>query len=312
MGLVVAAAGAWRIQLRPETGTAEGVEPEKAWPEAGMPWTSPSTGMEFVWIEELGAWAGKYEATNGEFRRFRPEHAAGRFGAHDLDGDRQPAVEANFGDALEFLDWMGRSDGVGQRGWAYRLPRETEWEKLAKCGDGREYPWGNEMPPEYGNYHGQEGAEAWDKIGGYDDGHPATCAVEESGENEWGLFGLGGNAWEMATEGARDAFGAWRGGSWGDAHPSALRCEGRAEGSGESRSNVGGFRAILVPEGETGGVEAEGEDDMLRYRVQEGDTIGGLARLFVVSEGEIRRVNRLGEGEEVEQGAVILIPPMEE
>ena len=27
--------------------------------------------MEFVWIETISAWVGKYEVTNGEFRRFR-------------------------------------------------------------------------------------------------------------------------------------------------------------------------------------------------------------------------------------------------
>ena len=305
MGLVVAAAGAWRFCNRPARAEERGI----AGPEAGLPWTSPSTGMEFVWVGELGAWAAKYEATNGEFRKFRPEHDAGRFGGHDLNGERHPAVQVNFADALEFADWMNRSDPVGAKGLAYRLPRETEWEKLAKCGDGREYPWGGGMPPAFGNYHGREGAESWDKIDGYDDGHPATCAVEESGENEWGLYGVGGNAWEMATENEWDTFGAWRGGSWSDAHPSALRCEGRAEGSGESRSNVGGFRVMLVAAGGAGGKTAREEDDMLRYRMQEGDTIAGIARLFAVQESEVRRANGLVEGEEVAQGAVILIPP---
>ena len=52
-------------------------------------------------------------------------------------------------------------------------------------------------------------------------------------------------------------------------------------------------------------------DDMLQYTVQNGDTVEGIARLFVVSEDDLRRVNRLRFGEEFAPGDRILIPPSE-
>ena len=51
------------------------------------------------------------------------------------------------------------------------------------------------------------------------------------------------------------------------------------------------------------------QDAMLDYNVQEGDTIEGIARLFVVSADEIRKVNGLAAGEEVAPNKTIKIPP---
>ena len=49
-------------------------------------------------------------------------------------------------------------------------------------------------------------------------------------------------------------------------------------------------------------------DDMLRYTVQEGDTVASIARLFVVSEDELRRVNHVPDGDELAPGRMIWIP----
>ena len=48
---------------------------------------------------------------------------------------------------------------------------------------------------------------------------------------------------------------------------------------------------------------------MLDYNVQEGDTVEGIARLFVVSADEIRKVNGLAPGAEVVPNKTIKIPP---
>ena len=47
---------------------------------------------------------------------------------------------------------------------------------------------------------------------------------------------------------------------------------------------------------------------MLRYTVQEGDTVAGIARLFVISEDGLRRANRIPEGGEFNPGDNIWIP----
>ena len=66
----------------PATRTAE--------PVKGQNWTSPSTGMEFVWIEQMGLWVGKFEVTNGEYRRKEPRHDSRSYGSRSLNHDRQP------------------------------------------------------------------------------------------------------------------------------------------------------------------------------------------------------------------------------
>ena len=51
------------------------------------------------------------------------------------------------------------------------------------------------------------------------------------------------------------------------------------------------------------------QDAMLDYNVQDGDTVEGIARLFVVSADEIRKVNGLAPGAEVVPNKTIKIPP---
>ena len=51
------------------------------------------------------------------------------------------------------------------------------------------------------------------------------------------------------------------------------------------------------------------QEAMLDYTVQEGDTVEGIARLFVVRQDDIRRVNSLPLGEDVTPGQRIKIPP---
>ncbi len=50
-------------------------------------------------------------------------------------------------------------------------------------------------------------------------------------------------------------------------------------------------------------------EDVLDYTVQNGDTIESIARLFVVSGADIRRMNNIPDGEDVKPGKVIKIPP---
>ena len=53
-------------------------------------------------------------------------------------------------------------------------------------------------------------------------------------------------------------------------------------------------------------------DTMLCYTVQDGDTAAGIARLFVVSLDEFRRVNGIAPGDDVIPGTKVWIPPAED
>lgn len=53
---------------------------------------------------------------------------------------------------------------------------------------------------------------------------------------------------------------------------------------------------------------ADERESMLQYTVQDGDTVSGIARLFVISEEDLRWANRIPEGGEFAPGDSIWIP----
>lgn len=53
---------------------------------------------------------------------------------------------------------------------------------------------------------------------------------------------------------------------------------------------------------------ADERENMLQYTVQDEDTVAKIARLFVTSEKELRRANRIPEGDEFAPGDKIWVP----
>ena len=49
-------------------------------------------------------------------------------------------------------------------------------------------------------------------------------------------------------------------------------------------------------------------DAMLRYTVQDDDTVSSIARLFVVPEAKLRLANRIPDGGDLSVGELIWIP----
>ncbi len=124
---------------------------------------------------------------------------------------------------------------------------------FAQCGDGREYPWGDNWPPvsgQAGNYRDETYSSAfggWSGyISGYNDGFAVTAPVDELWVNPWGLAGVGGNVWEMcARHNTGFSFGAWRGAGWERHLQSWLRCSDRIVNDGSHRYYGTGFRLVL-------------------------------------------------------------------
>jgi formylglycine-generating enzyme required for sulfatase activity len=187
--------------------------------------------------------------TNGEYRKLKPEHDSQSYGSHSLNGERQPVAFVNFDDASAYAEGLTRREraaGTLPDEFRYRLPSEQEWQAFAQCGDGRKHPWGDEMPPAYGNYSDQSSAWTADRIKGYEDGFPVTCPVEKSGRNDWGLYGVGGNVFECCAGDVSGAsFGAWRGASWSYVSSSILQCSHRFKLAGTDRNCNCGFRLVL-------------------------------------------------------------------
>ncbi len=186
--------------------------------------------MEFVRIDALDGWVGKYEVTNEEYRRFKPDHNSTEYMKHSLNGNRQPVVMVDYVDGVAFADWINHAAKLPE-GYTCRLPTREEWFAYAQCGDGRKYPWGNEWPPKYGNYVDMTAKKTlnWKvDVDDYNDGFAVSCPVEQSGRNEWGLYGVGGNVSEWTTEQYKDVplRRVLRGSDWFADHtqPKDLEC----------------------------------------------------------------------------------------
>jgi hypothetical protein len=210
--------------------------------------------LEFVWLESMKLWGGKYEITNGQFRRFRPEHSSMFHEGFSLNGNDQPAVYVSWNDATAYARWLNRRFGDRlPRGYRFRLPSEQEWQRMAACGDNRRYPWGNAWPPAYGNFSDLTARRVfanWRGIRHFDDGYAVACPVGKSGANEWGIYGLAGNVWEWCRD-WYDRGGTYkirRGGSWDSEIMASLEVTGRGFDRPDARYDTVGCRLVVSKE----------------------------------------------------------------
>ena len=223
-------------------------------PVEGKPWVTQTAQMEFVWVAAMGMWIGRYEVTNEEYLRKDPAHDSGDFREMPLREPRQPVVRVNFDDTMAYAAWLTeqeRAAGKLPEGWRYRLPSSLEAMVYSRAGNAKTYPWGELWPPNRGNYADGALSKAFpdlQAIAGYQDGFAVTAPVESSGENPWGLFGAGGNAWETTSKAAGSpVFGGWQGGGWDDHQAARMKCDVLYGFIGNARGAVNGFRLVLAP-----------------------------------------------------------------
>jgi len=219
-------------------------------PVRGRDWVIPELMSEFIWVDAVAGWMGRYPVTNGEYRRFDFRHCSGEWKGHGLDGDRQPVAFVTYDAVVSYAEWLTqreRESGRLDAGLSFSLPTGDEWTCVAECGDGRLYPWGNTWPPTSGNYADESARSlGWSVIRDYDDGFPVSCAVEKSGCNPWGIHGLGGNVWEWTTEGEGSSR-VVRGASWLSQHPDVMSCRYRRFVEPHRDDHALGLRLLLTP-----------------------------------------------------------------
>ncbi len=191
--------------------------------QAAKGYTEPATGMEFVPAPKgcftmgdthgdgqgdekplhevcLDSFLlGKYEVTNAQYRRFRPEHDSGNYGGNSLNGNNQPVANLSWYDAFDYARWL--SERTGKR---FRLPTEAEWEYAARGGtNGRNY-WGEDssVACKYANGADLTAKAQWPEWITTDcnDGYRVSSPVGSFRPNGYGLFDMMGNAWEWTND----------------------------------------------------------------------------------------------------------------
>ena len=128
---------------------------------------------------------GKYPVTNKQFARFVHQRNYpvadewGWSGRNPPKGQEDyPVRGVTWDEALDYCQWL-----TGQTGRNYSLPTEAQWEKAARGGDARLYPWG----------------EAW-QAGRCNQGTAKTAPVKSCpSQNEYGLYDLVGNVLQWTT-----------------------------------------------------------------------------------------------------------------
>ncbi len=184
-------------------------------------------------------------------------------------GPDHPVVYVTWNDAMAFCRWLTdkeRKAGLLAPNQVYRLPTDQEWSKAVglspetgRTPDDRDvgvkdvYPWGTQWPPPAGagNYNGEEtGSEV--SIKGYDDGYVFTSPVGSFAMNKYGLYDMGGNAWEWCMDwfNGEQKQRVLRGASWynGDLQLSLLSsC--RWPSAPDITSDNFGFRCVIATEG---------------------------------------------------------------
>jgi formylglycine-generating enzyme required for sulfatase activity len=134
---------------------------------------------------------GRYPITHQEYAAFLAHNPVQDvplkqdYFNREAPADRRdhPVVGVSWEDAQAYCAWLTQE--TGRR---YRLPSEAEWEKAARGGDGRRYPWGD------GWSEGAANVES-------DDTTPVTA--HETGASPYGCIDLLGNVQE------------WTGTRWG-------------------------------------------------------------------------------------------------
>lgn len=178
----------------------------------------------------------KYEVTNTLYKRFLDATgwAAPLYWSDaNRNGPSQPVVGVSWHDADAYCRWAGK-----------RLPTEAEWEKAARGGDERRYPWG----------------EDWDQTRANGDMSKTTRPVGSypNGVSPYGVHDMAGNVREWVADwyGSRHYARApqknptgpasgegrvLRGGSWSHL-PMILRSASRDSDSPEVPGADRGFR----------------------------------------------------------------------
>jgi len=204
---------------------------------------------------------GKYDVTNEQFRKFRPDHNSGAFEGMTLNDDKQPVVFVSWYDADDYAKWLSK-----ETGHTYRLPTEAEWEYACRAGTTTSFFWGNNPDDActYANVADLSAKKHWPKwtVFSCDDKFLVSAPVGSFKPNGYGLYDMLGNAWEWVEdvynseaysklpkdnpvyEGS-GAYRVMRGGGWSNG-PLGVTCSHRVSLDPSFSTHALGFRLVRV------------------------------------------------------------------
>ncbi len=144
-----------------------------------------------------GFWMGKYEATQGQWKRVMIQ-LPGALTAELPAGDDFPVGNVNFPEAEAFcqkLTELGRRSGSLPEGWEFRLPTEAQWEYACRAGTTTATSFGDKLSSTQANFKGKpyNGAAEGPSLN-----RAATIGSYPS--NAWGLHDMHGNIYEWCRD----------------------------------------------------------------------------------------------------------------
>jgi formylglycine-generating enzyme len=145
-----------------------------------------------------GFWAGKYEVTQGDWKRI-VGRLPGPLTAELPEGDDYPVGNVNFAEAEAFcrkLTESARKAGELPEGWEFRLPTEAQWEYACRAGTTTATSFGDSLGRTQANFAGKP-------YNGAADEGPSLGRAARVGSypaNPWGLHDMHGNTFEWCRD----------------------------------------------------------------------------------------------------------------
>jgi formylglycine-generating enzyme required for sulfatase activity len=144
-----------------------------------------------------GFWMGKYEVTQGEWKRIVGKFP-GEFTTGGGEADDLPVYNMNYAEAVDFcrrLTERGRASGDLPHGWEFRLPTEAQWEYACRAGTTTATAFGDKITSKQANFRGKP--YNTDEVG------PSLNRATKVGSypaNAWGLHDMHGNVVEWCRD----------------------------------------------------------------------------------------------------------------
>ncbi len=234
-------------------------------PGAGTKQFKNSLGMEFVVVPGVKGLLCVHETRVADFQSFAKEKDLAWAPETDQTGEH-PAVNVSWQDARDYCAWLTekeRKAGTIGPNQTYRLPADLEWSaavglpaetgktptERSTAAPKDKAPWGDtkDAPPPKGAGNYGPGTAS--------DDFARTSPVRSFKPNQFGLFDLGGNAWEWCDDQIGAGSGVFashvlRGGSWKieivkNLRPSNFMLLSGMRFPGSTASDDTGFRLVL-------------------------------------------------------------------